>query len=65
MEGKYHTDHFPTSNRGRSRESLALVHSDVCGKMNKKYLSEAEYFLTFVDDFSHYSYMGLSFKEKG
>ncbi len=31
-------------------EPLDLVHSDLCGKINEKSLSGAEYFLTFIDD---------------
>ena len=30
------------------------MHSDLCGKMNKKLLSGAEYFLSFVDDKTRY-----------
>ena len=35
-------------------EPLGLVHSDVCGKKNAKSLSGGEYFLTFIDDNTHY-----------
>ena len=34
----------------RAGELLGLVHSDVCGKVNKKSLGGAEYILTFIDD---------------
>lgn len=30
------------------------MHSDVCGKLNTKSLSGAEYFVTFVDDYTRY-----------
>ena len=30
------------------------MHCDLCGKMNKKSLSGAEYFLSFIDDKTHY-----------
>ena len=33
---------------------LELVHSDVCGKMGHKSLGGAEYFLTLLDDKTHY-----------
>ena len=33
---------------------LELVHSDMCGKMGQKSIGEAEYFLTFLDDKTHY-----------
>ena len=35
---------------GSSREHLELVNSDDCSKMNPQSLSEADYFLTFIDD---------------
>ena len=38
---------FSSSSR-RAEEPLGLVHIDLCGKMNEKPLSGAEYFLTFV-----------------
>ena len=33
---------------------LELVHSDICGKMGHKSLGGAEYFLTLLDDKTHY-----------
>ena len=39
---------------GPSEEVLGLVHTDVCGKMSTQSLSGAEYFLTFIDDKTHY-----------
>ena len=35
-------------------EPLDLVHSDLCGKMNEKSLSGAEYFLSFIDNKTRY-----------
>ena len=54
LEGKHQRRKFPTDGSKRSGELLGLVHSDVCGKMNAKSLSGAEYFLTFIDDKSRY-----------
>ncbi|KAL2092442.1 hypothetical protein ACEWY4_012240 [Coilia grayii] len=53
-EGKHHRGKFPSDGRKRANEPLGLVHSDVCGKINVKSLSGAEYFLTFIDDKTHY-----------
>ena len=50
LEGKHQRRKFSTDGGKRSGELLGLVHSDVCGKMNAKSLSGAEYFLTFIDD---------------
>ena len=55
-EGKHHRSHFPTSCR-RAKEPLELVHNDVCGKVNAKSLGGAEYFQTFIDDFTHYTWV--------
>ena len=54
VEGKHHRKTFPVDGGKRSDEPLGLVHSDVCGKMNSKSLSGGEYFLTFIDDKTHY-----------
>ena len=54
LEGKQHRRKFPTGGGRRSDEPLGLVHSDLCGKMNAKSLSGGEYFLTFIDDKTHY-----------
>lgn len=36
---------------------LELVHSDVCGKMGHKSIGGAEYFLTLLDDKTHYTWV--------
>ena len=36
---------------------LEVVHSDVCGKLKNKSLSGAEYFLTFIDDKTHFTWV--------
>ena len=52
-QGRQHRTKYPSSSN-RTNELLGLGHSDVCGKMNKKSLGGAEYFLTFIDDKSRY-----------
>ena len=54
VQGKHHRNKFPVNESKRAREPLDLVQSDLCGKMNAKSLSGAEYFLTFIDDKTHY-----------
>ena len=54
VEGKHHRCQFPISRGKRSDEPFGLVHSDVCEKMNTQSLGGAEYFLTFLDDKTHY-----------
>ncbi len=46
------------------RKSLDLIHTDVCGKLNTKSLGGAEYFLTFTDDKTRFSYLGVSAQEE-
>ena len=43
---------------------LELVHSDVCGKMGRKSMGGAEYFLTLLDDKTHYAWV-YPLKTKG
>ena len=48
----------PFNWRGRkSTKPLELVHSDVCGKMNTPSLGRGEDFLTFIDDYTHYTWV--------
>ena len=54
VSGKIHRSSFPKSGRERAEEPLGLVHSDVCGKISSPSLSQAEYFIVFVDDKTHY-----------
>lgn len=46
---------FQVNESERATQPLDLVHSDVCGKMNARTLGGAEYFLTFIDDCTHYT----------
>ena len=54
--GKHHRSRFEIS-KSHTKEPLELVHSDVCGKMSKKSIGGAEYFLTFTDDKIHYTWV--------
>ena len=50
----YHRLPFRKKGGERAEGILQLVHSDVCGKIEMKSLSGAEYFVTFIDDKSRY-----------
>ena len=50
IDGKHHRLPFPKKGGERAEDILQLVHSDVCGKIEVKSLSGAEYFVTFIDD---------------
>ena len=54
VNGKICRSPFPRVGRERAEEPLGLVHSDVCGKLNSPSLGSAEYFVTFIDDKTHY-----------
>ena len=57
IEGKHKKTPFEVSGCKRATEPLDLVHSDVCGKLNAQSLGGAEYFLTFIDDSTHFTWM--------
>ena len=49
----------PFGRTNRVAQPIELVHSDICGPMNKKARHGASYFLTLIDDYSRYSYVYL------
>lgn len=44
-------DRFPTSS-SREKESLVLIHIDICGPMQTQSIGGSLYFMTFIDDYS-------------
>ena len=54
--GKQCKDSFKPSTT-KTSDPLELAHSDVCGRMGKKSIGGAEYFLTLVDDKTHYTWV--------
>lgn len=54
--GKQHRTPFDSSTR-QTGDLLELVHSDVCGKISERSIGGAQYFLTFTDDKSRYSWV--------
>ena len=49
----------PFGKAPKATHPLELVHSDICGPMNVKANHGTSYFLTFKDDYSHFSYVYL------
>ena len=43
----------------RAAQPIEVVHSEICGPMNKKARHWASYFLTLIDDYSRYGYVYL------
>ncbi len=56
LNGRQSKMPFPSETR-RAKGLLDLIHSDVCGKVGSPSLVGAEYFLTFIDSHSHYTWV--------
>ena len=54
LKGKHRRSQSPLYSEKRKPKPLALIHSDVCGKISSKSLGRAEYFVTFIDDKTRY-----------
>ena len=54
--GKHHRSPFDASDK-TTTEHLELVHTDRCGKMGVKSIGGAEYFISFTDDKTRYSWV--------
>ena len=57
LDGKLHKTPFPSGGRKQAEVPLGLVHSNVCGSLGAELLSGERYFLTFVDDKTHYTWV--------
>ena len=49
----------PFGTTKRAAQPIELVHSDICGPMNRKARHGASYFLTLINDYSRYGYVYL------
>ena len=49
---------FPKSEK-KTKGTLELIHSDVCGPMSSTSLSGFEYYITFIDDYSRKTWIYL------
>jgi GAG-pre-integrase domain len=58
LRGKMTKALFPKKSE-RTSDLLALIHTDVCGPMNTCTRNGDRYFITFIDDYSRYSYVYL------
>ncbi len=64
IEGKHQRTSFPKDEVTRASKLLELVHSDVCALMKTTSHGGAQYFVTFIDDFSRKTHVYL-LKAKG
>jgi len=64
VKGKHQRTSFPKDGATRATQLLEIVHTDVCGPMKTTSHGGAQYFLTFIDDFSRKTHVYL-LKAKG
>ena len=43
----------------RSTQLLEIVHTEICGPFDVNSFERERYFITFIDDYSHYDYVYL------
>jgi transposase InsO family protein len=55
--GKQHRTKYPSGVAKRATEPFELVHSDVCGPMSVNSIGGSRYFVTFIDDYTRYTYV--------
>ncbi|GJW79287.1 retrotransposon protein, putative, ty1-copia subclass [Tanacetum coccineum] len=58
ISGKMARKPFPHQVK-RAKDLLGLIHTDVCGPFRTVSREEANYFITFIDDFSRYGLIYL------
>ena len=56
-KGKQHRSPYPKTADYRASELFELVHSDVCGPMPIPSLGGSRYYVTFIDDYSRYTFV--------
>jgi transposase InsO family protein len=64
VKGKHQRTSFPKDEATRASQLLEIVHTDLCGLMKTTSHSGAQYFLTFINDFSRKTHVYL-LKAKG
>ena len=55
--GKQHRTEYPKRVAKRATEPFELVHSDVCGPLSVNSIGGSRFFVTFIDDYSRYTYV--------
>jgi hypothetical protein len=61
--GKHLQEKFEKGKEKRASSFLDLVHSDLMGPFPHSSINKEMYFLTFIDDYSHYTWVYF-FKKK-
>jgi transposase InsO family protein len=47
----------------KSTKLLEIIHTDICGPFDTPSFGKEKYFITFIDDFSHYGYIYLLYEK--
>ena len=55
--GKQHRQPFPKKSEHKSCRPLELIHTDVCGPMSIPSVGSSRFVVTFIDDYSRYTYV--------
>ena len=55
--GKQHRCPYPKGISYRATEPFELIHSDVCGPMPESSIGGSRYYVTFIDDFTRYTFV--------
>lgn len=55
--GKHWEQNFDKGKTQRASSPLGLIHSDITGPFLQPSISKARYILTFIDDFSHFTWV--------
>ena len=55
--GKQHHCPYPKGISYRATEPFELIHSDVCGPMSESSIGGSSYYVTFIDDFTRYTFV--------
>lgn len=53
--GKQPRKPFPAISGRRSNRALQLIHTDVCGPIEPNAWDGSKYFVTFIDDYTHFT----------
>lgn len=56
---KQHRHPFKSSNSRRAREPLELVYTNLCGPMQTISICKSQYFMTFIDEYNHKTWVYL------
>lgn len=56
ISGKQHKDNFKKETTYRAKETFKLVHTDLCGPIKTQLVGGSFYYLTFIDDYSRYTW---------